>query len=103
VLEECGLDVELVTTGAPAGSLGTVRVLHSPVCILLEDIEPGHQHIDLIYFAHPVNDRPAHVNPREAAALRWCCPHDLEADDIADDIRRLGLQAIDTVWGAGRP
>lgn len=48
VREEAGLEVELLT---PGGMLGEVRVLPQPYCILLEDIAPGHQHIDLIYFA----------------------------------------------------
>src|SRR5690606_38956985 len=47
VREETGLEVELIDTGR---QLGPVRVLPQPYCILLEDIGPGHQHIDLIYF-----------------------------------------------------
>ena len=97
VREESGLDVELITTGAAAGPLGTVRRLHTPVCILLEDISPGHQHIDLIYFARPRGDRAPQVNPREATALRWYSADELAADDIAEDIRDLGRQAIDAV------
>jgi len=103
VAEESGLDVELVGTGPAAGPLGSVRRLHSPVCVLLEDIEPGHQHIDLIYFARTVDGRQARVNPREAADLRWCSWEDLAGDEIEEDIRVLGRQAIDTVSGSTRP
>lgn len=100
VLEESGLVVELVQTGAPAGALGTIQRLHTPVCVLLEDIEPGHQHIDLIYFARPIDDRPASINPREAARMRWCTADELVDPDIAEDIRVLGLQAISAVCGS---
>lgn len=100
VLEESGLEVELVTTGPAAGSLGRVRRLHSPACILLEDIEPGHQHIDLIYFARTVDDRPPQVDQREAARLRWCTWDELAAEDIEEDIRVLGRQAIEAVCQA---
>lgn len=97
VLEESGLVVELIPTGAPAGPLGHVQRLHTPACILLEDIEPGHQHIDLIYFARPIDARAARTNERESAALRWCSAQDLAAPEIAEDIRILGRQAIEAV------
>jgi ADP-ribose pyrophosphatase YjhB (NUDIX family) len=97
VLEESGLVVELIATGPASGKLGNVRRLHTPVCILLEDIEPGHQHIDLIYFARTVDDRPATINQREAAQLRWCNWDELAADDIHLDICELGRQAIEAV------
>src|SRR5829696_5462271 len=48
VREESGLEIELMSQRS---WLGTVQVLPQPYCILLENISPGHQHIDLIYFA----------------------------------------------------
>ena len=47
VREETGLEVELLGTSQ---QLGSVDILIQPICILLEDIQPHHQHIDLIYF-----------------------------------------------------
>ena len=93
VREETGLEVELL--GAQQ-TWGKVRVLHNPICILLEDISPGHQHIDLIYFARNTGGQPQ-INPREAAAFRWFDYQDLEGSEIAEDIRRLGNQAIEVV------
>ena len=93
VLEESGLKVELITTGQAAGSLGQVRFLHSPACILLEDIEPGHQHIDLIYFARVVGGQ-ARINPRESMQMRGCDHAELADPVIAEDIRILGRRAI---------
>src|SRR5262245_33630178 len=67
VHEETGLEVELL---AHSYQLGNVRVLPQPYCILLEDITPTHQHIDLIYFAHVRGGSLVHAE-REAHAARW--------------------------------
>lgn len=90
VEEETGLVVELLGSSQP---LDNVVVLHTPVCILLEDISEGHQHIDLIYFAR-VKEGQARINPREASEMRWFSSEDLENREIADDIRQLGQRAI---------
>ena len=70
---------------------------HAVIFFRDQDIEPGHQHIDLIYFARTVDDRPPKVNQREAARLRWCTWDSLAAEDIKEDIRVLGRQAIEAV------
>lgn len=93
VLEETGLEVQLL---GQQESWGRVQVLRTPVCILLEDISPGHQHIDLIYFARALTGEPR-INAQESAALRWCTPADLEDPEIAPDIRTLGCRAIAAV------
>ena len=49
VLEETGLDVELV--GERREDVEDPVQLHRPAGVQLENIGPGHQHIDLIYFA----------------------------------------------------
>jgi 8-oxo-dGTP pyrophosphatase MutT (NUDIX family) len=90
VREETGLEVELAH---PAGQVGSVRILSQPACILLERITEDHEHIDLIYFGRVVGGTLA-VSPEEAEGYRWCSESDLGADDIADDIRTLGRQAI---------
>ena len=95
VQEESGLEVELLATSFP---MGTVTVLSKPECILLEQITPDHQHIDLIFFARVVGGE-LKVAESEAEGHRWCSPADLEAGDIKEDIRRLGIMAIDAVNG----
>lgn len=90
VLEETGLEVELL---GQQEVWGQVQVLRTPVCILLEDISPGHQHIDLIYFARAGQGEPR-VNTQESAALRWYTSAELEGPEIAPDIRILGCRAI---------
>src|SRR5262249_20212900 len=84
--EESGLEVELL---AQEYMLGRVRVLPQPYCVLLEDISPGHQHIDLIYFARVSGGALAHAE-REARAARWYTWEELADPEIAEDIRELG-------------
>ena len=92
VREETGLEVEL---SGQHEAWGKVQVLRRPACILLEDIAPGHQHIDLIYFGQALAGEPR-INTLESAAWRWCTRAELEDHEIAPDIRILGRQAIDT-------
>ncbi len=93
VREESGLEVLLM---CPARALGDVQMLSRPECVLLEDITPDHQHIDLIYFARVTGGQLA-VQESEATAHRWCSLQDLEGKDIPEDIRVLGKQAIRAV------
>ncbi len=93
VREETGLTVELL---GRQQQWGQVAVLYRPACILLEDIEPGHQHIDLIYFSRVVSGR-ARINPRESTQLRWCDSAALDDAAIAEDIRILGRCAITSI------
>lgn len=92
VREESGLEVELLNQGR---TLGHVKMLPQPYCILLEDISPGHQHIDLIYFAQVCGGALMHAE-REAHAARWFTWEELDAPEIAEDIRELGRRAIES-------
>ena len=93
VREETGLEIELL--GQPS-KLGEVDVLTQPECILLEPIDEGHQHIDLIYFARVVGGA-VEVSEHEATDWRWCSPEDLDNPEIPVDIRELGLRAVQAV------
>jgi ADP-ribose pyrophosphatase YjhB (NUDIX family) len=93
VKEESGLDVELLN---PRRRMGDVDVLSRPECILLEDISPEHQHVDLIYFARVIGGQ-LRIQESEAEGHRWCTAGDLDAEDIPEDIRRLGKRAIAAV------
>jgi 8-oxo-dGTP pyrophosphatase MutT (NUDIX family) len=102
-LEETGLHVELLdaprqtgTAGGP-GAPGEPCCLVQPLGIQLEDIPPGHQHIDLIYVARVRPDSP--VEPRAAieegetlpgwfAAAEWC------AMDVSDEVCRWASAAV---------
>jgi ADP-ribose pyrophosphatase YjhB (NUDIX family) len=98
VREETGLDVELLDTGQWRAELprefSGVVVLPQPYCVLLEDITPGHQHIDMIYFARVRGGALLH-SEREAHAARWLTWDELGAPEIHADIRELGRRAIE--------
>jgi len=66
--------------------------------MLLENIGPSHQHIDLIYFARVCGGdlQPAE---RETLAARWHTWAELGEPQIAEDIRQLGRRAIERVRG----
>jgi ADP-ribose pyrophosphatase YjhB (NUDIX family) len=92
VREESELEVELL---ARSSMLGSIQILPQPYCILLENISPTHQHIDLIYFARVCGGSLAHAE-REARGARWYSWEELAADEIAEDIRVLGRRAIES-------
>jgi 8-oxo-dGTP pyrophosphatase MutT (NUDIX family) len=93
VLEETGFEVELLDEQQ---AWGKVKVLRTPVCLLLENISPEHQHIDLIYFAR-ITGGSLNINLEEASASRWYSHRDLGGTEIAEDIRVLGQRAIAAV------
>lgn len=71
VEEEAGLAVELVgPRGVEVDDPAAPAQLVRPEGIQLEDIAPGHQHIDLIYFARPVDADPREL-PAVLDGMRW--------------------------------
>ena len=98
VREETGLEVELLTRPS---KLGEIDVLSQPECILLEPIDEGHQHIDLIYFARVVGGN-VDVSKHEAADWRWCTSEALGEPEIPIDIRELGRRAIHALEASGQ-
>ena len=53
VLEESGVRIVLEVRPAITHAASNPILLAQPRGVQLEDIEPGHQHIDLVYFAEP--------------------------------------------------
>ena len=96
VREETGLEVTIMGSRQ---KLGKVPVLIEPVCTLLEEIGPRHEHIDFIFFA-VVAGGTLHLNPRESDKLAWCNVRDLNRLDVAEDVRQLALRALDAASGA---
>ena len=97
VEEETGLRVELISERS---RMGSVEVLCQPECVLLEQIDPHHQHIDLIYFARVVGGRFQYA-VSEAEGYRWCTEGELDDPEIPEDIRQLGRMAIQKVAAFG--
>jgi 8-oxo-dGTP pyrophosphatase MutT (NUDIX family) len=107
VAEETGLDVTLLSSGPsdPVES-ETAEELTGPEHLLLEDIvvtdgHPVHQHVDFVYYG-VASDRSLDTAPGEAPASAW---EWFDADalqsfaDLPEDVRELGLEAIERVSG----
>lgn len=97
VEEESGLIVELVgprgvEVDDPSAPLQLVR----PEGIQLEDISPGHQHIDLIYFAVPTG-AVAGTLPRVLEGMRWMREDDFAAITLTDEVATWARTALAAV------
>ncbi len=93
VKEETGLDIVLVADVEPAGFS---HALARPAGIQLEDIEPGHQHIDLIYFAKPLGDTTLTVSD-ESIQIGWFTLTEMRSMGVTDEVIAWSQKAIVTV------
>lgn len=93
VEEETGILVRLV--GGRGVPVEDPRQLVMPAGIQLENIGPGHQHVDLIYFAVPIAGRDQ-VRDDCAAAVRaaWFRPDELAAMGVDDEIQAWVARAV---------
>jgi len=94
VKEESGLEVELWQEKKPFIFDESVSDLPTPEHILLEDINPGHQHIDLAYFA---TAKTTELKPEEGEAtdLRWFSDQELdELTNVKTNALLLAKQAL---------
>jgi 8-oxo-dGTP pyrophosphatase MutT (NUDIX family) len=73
VLEETGVEVELV--GERREDVEDPVQLHRLAGVRLENIWPGHQHIDLIHFARPRGPTEIHADYSEDRVY-WYGPED---------------------------
>ena len=84
VLEETGLRVDLV--GERREDVDDPVQLRRPAGVQLEDIGPGHQHIDLIYFARPTNS--TEIGAEFAAEkVGWYGPRDWDGMSVNAEVR----------------
>ena len=84
VLEETGLRVELV--GDRREDVSDPVQLHRPAGVQLENIGPGHQHIDLIYFAKPAGTVEIYRDYSEDE-VGWYGPEDWDALPVNLEVR----------------
>ena len=106
VLEETGLEVEVVPTGMTSELAYPVQV-QPPYTIMVEDIHDPvdgfHKHIDMIYFVRPLSGAPT-----LADGWRWVTRQSLVDQRLLsapgtlpapppEDVRLLGVRAIDFV------
>lgn len=96
VLEETGLEVELLSPLSSPPMPGP-RPLARPEGIQLEPISPGHEHIDLIYFArlkYPERPLPE-ANLSEVERVGWYGPEDLDRIDLTEEVRYWVKRALE--------
>lgn len=93
VREETG--VACVLVGERGVLIGRPRQLVRPVGIQLEDIAPGHQHVDLIYFARPADPTQvaAASNP-ESERAGWYALDELSALGVNQEVRAWCERAV---------
>ena len=84
VYEETGLRVELV--GERREDVDDPVQLHRPAGVQLENIGPGHQHIDLIYFARPAGPTQRGERFGEDRA-GWYGPEDWDERAVNAEVR----------------
>lgn len=94
VLEETGIAVQLTSAPALSGVPGP-RQLARPEGVQLEDIAPGHQHIDLIYFARPCAGTT--LTPQSDAGVEragWYPPEAFASLGLTDEVRIWAERAL---------
>ena len=113
--EESGLAVEVIPP-PDLLAVGEPEVVPPPAVILIEDIvredQPFHQHIDHVYFTRatgavdydaPIPHGPCRWVNREALADAFSLPApDGTLVPVAEDVRLLGVRALDAAAEAGR-
>ncbi|HVC32460.1 MAG TPA: NUDIX domain-containing protein [Chloroflexota bacterium] len=96
VREETGLAVELL--GERGVPIAVPRQLIRPAGIQLEDIAPGHQHIDLIYFARPADPSSAQaVGNHESEAVGWFTLAEMPQRGVLVEIQLWAERAVQAV------
>lgn len=94
VEEEAGITVELVGGyGVELDDPAAPRQLVRPQGIQLEDISPGHQHIDLVYYARPAGTT-GDALPEVIEDMRWLAMDDLATIELTDEVAAWARQAL---------
>jgi 8-oxo-dGTP pyrophosphatase MutT (NUDIX family) len=94
VFEETGLRVELV--GERREDIADPVQLHRPAGVQLENIGPGHQHIDLIYFARPSGSTDIREDFSDDK-VGWYGPDDWAGMRVNAEVRGWCERALATV------
>lgn len=91
VFEESGVRVELV--GERALEVSEPLQLVRPRGVQLELIGPGHEHIDLIYFARPVEPYDGSLEVTEPE-LGWYDPEEIARLPLTEELREWTKLAL---------
>ena len=93
VLEETGVEVELL--GERREDVEDPVQLYRPAGVQLENIGPGHQHIDLIYFARPKGASDIR-DEFSADRVGWYAPEDWDGMAVNDEVRGWCEKALES-------
>lgn len=99
IREEAGIEVKLYNPD-PAVAMGDVVQLPRPMHLLLENINPHHQHIDFIYYA---SCDTADLAPQsgESLTLKWFTAAEVESlQDAPGNVKALAREAIELIGSA---
>jgi 8-oxo-dGTP pyrophosphatase MutT (NUDIX family) len=91
--EETGLQLRLHSE-AEAQDLSdemNAEVVPQPAFILVEDINPHHQHIDFTYFALA----PGGVEPSGDSGFSWFAPGELDDPGVPENVRAGARRAVE--------
>lgn len=91
VREEAGIDVRLV--GERALPIDSPRQLIIPRGVQVEEISPGHEHIDYVYFGVPIGFPQIESNS-ESTRIGWFDRKALSTLDVTDEIRLWTEKAL---------
>ncbi len=94
VFEETDLKVDLV--GERGKDVSDPMQLHRPAGVQLENIGPGHQHIDLIYFARPTGYTGIAEGYSEDR-VGWYGPEDWDEMFVNAEVRGWCERALSTL------
>ena len=93
IKEESGLEVNFFNPDQPI-TMNDAKQLIRPMHIILENINPFHQHIDFIYYATSLSNQ---VNPTsgETTNLKWLTATEIKAlQNAPGNVTVLGLEAL---------
>jgi 8-oxo-dGTP pyrophosphatase MutT (NUDIX family) len=98
VLEEAGVKIQLMASDKLdyQAESDLPRQLTRPRGIQLEGISPGHEHIDLIYFARPEAGYDGLIASEDKPFV-WCSATQLELLPLGNEVRawcKLALQEL---------
>lgn len=97
VWEEAGIRCELV--GERGVEVEYPRQLVRPAGIQLERIGPDHEHVDLIYFARPLDGLAEPTGDGEGDAVAWYPLDSLEGMGVPEDVRLWAERAVRALGG----
>lgn len=97
--EETGLQVELHSVAEASAREERMRcgVVPQPAFILIEDINPFHQHVDFTYFAQAPEGGAAAESTASRNGFVWFAPDELDGDDVPENVRQGAREAVDYV------